>query len=73
MRLDLQFKIRSNPDYQRYLRSHSYWYKILNRNPNIFKSFEDELKEQYKLRKIDRLGRTLETVEMLTSLIASFK
>ena len=62
MRLDLQFKIRSNPDYQRYLRSHSYWYKILNRNPNIFKSFEDELKEQYKLRKIDRLGRTLETV-----------
>jgi hypothetical protein len=73
MRLDLQFKIRSNPDYQRYLRSHSYWYKILNRNPNIFKSFEDELKEQYKLRKIDRLGRTLETVEMLTSLMASFK
>jgi hypothetical protein len=73
MRLDLQFKIRSNPDYQRYLRSHSYWYKILNRNPNIFKSFEDELKQQYKLRKIDRLGRTLETVEMLTSLMASFK
>ena len=73
MRLDLQFKIRSNPDYQRYLRSHSYWYKILNRNPNIFKSFEDELKQQYKLRKIDRLGRTLEPVEMLTSLMASFK
>lgn len=73
MVLDLQFRIKNNAHYQRYIREHSYWYKILNREPTAFKEFEEEVKEQYHLRPADRLGRMLETVEMLQTLMSSFK
>jgi len=41
MSLDIQYKIINNINYKKYLRTHSYWYKYLNRNPNIFKKFEE--------------------------------
>ena len=38
MNLDIQFKIKNNPNYQRYIRENSYWYKILNRTPEAFQT-----------------------------------
>lgn len=73
MVLDLQFRIKNNPHYQRYIREHSYWYKILNRNPNAFQQFEEEVKDTYHLRPSDRIGRMLETMEMLQTLMSSIK
>ena len=50
--MDTRIKIMldSNPEYKRYLRSNSYWYKTLNRNPEMINNFIDEVKEKYKLR-----------------------
>ena len=31
-------KLKSNPLYIKYLREHSYYYKLLNRDPNLFSS-----------------------------------
>lgn len=73
MILDVQFRIKNNPHYQRYIREHSYWYKILNREPQAFQKFEEEVKEQYHLRPSDRIGRMLETVEMLQTLVSTLK
>lgn len=73
MTLENQFRIKNNPNYIRYLRSNSYWYKILNRNPSMINNFEEEVKEKYKLRKIDRIGKTLDTMELLTSMMSSLK
>lgn len=73
MRIDLQFKIRENPSYLKYLREHSYWYKQLNRNPNNFKDFEDEVKREYKLTKADRISKTLDTIEMMEKIISTLK
>ena len=73
MILDVQFKIKNNPYYQRYIRENSYWYKILNREPNRFKEFEEKAKERYGLRPADKLNRMLETVEMLQTIMSSFK
>ena len=36
MDLYLQYKIKSNPNYIRFLRENSNWYKYLNRNPIYF-------------------------------------
>ena len=44
MQLGLQFKIRANPTYQRFLRENSHWYKILNRHPELFNHFISEMK-----------------------------
>lgn len=73
MVLDIQFRIKNNAYYQRYIRAHSYWYKILNRHPEAFQEFEEEVKEQYRLRPVDRFSRVLETMEVLQNLMSSFK
>lgn len=73
MALELQFKIKNNPNYLKYLRENSYWYKLLNRDMNLFPKFEAEVKEQYGLRPADRITKALETFEMVQNLLASLK
>ena len=73
MTLDLQFKIKENENYLRYLRQHAQWYKILNRTPWEFKRFEEEVKREYHLSKVDRLERVFNTFEMLEKILVSFK
>lgn len=73
MTLDLQFKIKNNPNYLRYLRENSYWYKVLNRDPIQFKNFEQEVKEKYQLRPTDKISKALTTFEMVSQLMSSFR
>ena len=42
MNLDIQFKLKSNPNYIKYIRENSIWYKLLSRNPNLFNEFTKE-------------------------------
>ena len=73
MILDIQFKIKNNPILQTYLREHSDWYKILNRNPKLFQKFEEEAKIHYKLRPTDRINKVLETIEMFQTIMSQIK
>lgn len=69
MNIDIQFKIKSNKNYIRFLRENSNWYKYLNRDPVNFKHFEEEVKSTYKLRPTDKISRALDTFEMLQALL----
>lgn len=73
MNLDVQFKLKSNPNYIKYLRENSYWYKILNRNPEMFQNFENEVKEKYKLRPSDKITKALEMIEIFQNVITNLK
>lgn len=73
MTLDIQFKLKSNPLYIKYLHENSYWYKYLNRNPKIFDEFLNEVKQNYKLRTTDKINKALSTFEMLSSIMSSLK
>ncbi len=73
MTLELQFKIKNNPNYIRYLRENSYWYKILNRNPLMFNKFVEEVNKEYHLRTSDKISKALSTLEMLTSVVSNLK
>lgn len=72
MDLITQYKLKQNPIYIKYLRENSYWYKHLNRDPNLFTKFEEEVKEKYKLRPIDRISKTLDLIETLETIINTF-
>lgn len=65
--------IKNNPNYLKYLHEHSEWYKILNRNPNAFSSFEEKMKEDYKLRPTDRFERVINTIDMLQTVLSTLK
>lgn len=73
MSLEIQFKIKNNPNYLRYIRENSYWYKLLNRNKSLFPKFEEEVKEKYGLRTSDRISKALETMELLQHIFSTLK
>jgi len=73
MTLEVQFKLKNNLYYQRYIRENSHWYKILNRDPSMFKFFEEKVKEDYKLRTSDKISKVLSTIEMMQNIVSSFK
>lgn len=69
----MDFKIKlaldSNPDYRKYLRSNSYWYKTLNRNPEMLNDFISEVKEKYKLRTTDKINNIIDKIDMVSKFI----
>lgn len=65
MNYNIQFRIKSNPLYQRYIRENSYWYKILNRSPERFNDFVEEIKIRYKLRPGDKLNNVLDKIRLI--------
>ena len=71
MTLELQFKLKSNPLYIKYLHENSHWYKTLNRDPSMFNNFVEEMKSAYKLRPADKLNKALSTFEMVSAIISS--
>lgn len=73
MILDLQFKIKNNPNYIKFLRENSYWYKYLNRDPSIFKQFEEEVKTVYKLKPSDKISRAIDTFDMVQTILSTLK
>ena len=73
MTLDVQFKLKSNPLFIKYLHENSYWYKMLNRDPDMFNSFVEEVKKNYKLRTSDRINEALSTFEMISTIFSSLK
>ena len=56
--MDTKVKILldSNPNYKVYLRTNSYWYKSLNRDPDSVNTFINEVKERYRLRPTDKIN-----------------
>ena len=69
MTLGLQYQLKTNPNYIKFLREYSYWYKLLNRNPVYFKDFVEDMKDKYKLKPTDRLNKMLENINMLQAFL----
>jgi len=73
MTLEVQFKLKSNPLFIKYLHENSYWYKILNREPGMFDEFVNEVKKNYKLRTSDKINDAINTFEMISSIFSALK
>jgi len=73
VRVELQLRINSDPRLKTFIREYPYWYKRLNRNPLLFKEFENDMKEKYKLTTSDRLNKTLDNISMLQTFIEVLK
>lgn len=73
MRLDTQFKIKNDPMLQKYIRENSYWYKILNRNPNMISTMVDQMKEKYKLTTADKINNISEKLDLIKTFMNVLK
>lgn len=73
MNLTTQNRIFSDEILHRYLWENSYWYKILNRNPNMLDNMIQEMKDKYKLNTSDKLERLSDRLSMIESLLEVLK
>lgn len=73
MDVKTQIIIRSNPNLYRFLREESYWYKYLNRNPNVLQDIEKVMKDKYKLRAEDRLEKINHSMNLIHSFMDVLK
>lgn len=69
MTLDLQFKINGDEKLKNFLRENSYWYKYLNRNPNSFPEFVEDMKKTYKLTAEDRMNKLFDNLSMFQTFL----
>ena len=72
MDLELQYRIKSNHNYIRFLRENSYWYRYLNRSAMYFNEFEKDMKIKYKLTPKDKLETFSKNIEKISQLIDIF-
>lgn len=72
MNLDIQYKVKSNLNYIKFLRENSSWYKYLNRNPIYFNDFEKEMKIRYKMTPKDKLDRFSKNMDKVLQIIDIF-
>jgi len=69
MELNVLNKIKSNKKHYDFLRSHSYWYKYLNRNPDNFKKFLSEYKKYSRETTTNKVNDTINNIDMVTNIL----
>ena len=72
MNLLVQYKIGQNPNYKRFLRENSSWYRYLNRNGSYLVELEKEMKIKYKLTPKDKLERLTKNIDRVSQIIDIF-
>ncbi len=70
---NVQNRLFENTALLNYLRTHSYWYKYLNRDASNFNKMQNEYKEMVRKAKVQKASDTLSTIEMLTSIVNTLK
>lgn len=73
MNIDVQYKIKSNPMYQRFLRENSIWYKYLNRDSDNFNSFISDMRDKYELKPSDRFNKMINNINLIQNILEVFK
>ena len=69
MRRDIINKVKNDPNLYRFLREHSEYYKLLNRDPKNISIVEKKMKEEYSLTTEDKLKKTSERLELLQTIM----
>ncbi|MGM9876057.1 MAG: YlbE-like family protein [Bacilli bacterium] len=73
MTTDVQIKISSDPRLVSFIRQYPIWYKRLNRNPLLFREFNEDMKDKFKIRPSDKLNKTLENISMIQAFLDVLK
>ena len=73
MTTDVQIKISSDPRLVSFIRQYPIWYKRLNRNPLLFREFNEDMKDKFKIRTSDKLNKTLENISMIQAFLDVLK
>lgn len=69
MRKEIMERIKSNKEWQDYLRKEPSWYRLLSRDPYQIENFERSSLQFYKKTFPERLGRFNDSLQMASALM----
>ena len=69
MRFEVYLKLKEKPIYTKFIRENSEWYKILNRDPNMFDKMVEDMKDKYKLRVTDKIDNVVDSVDIISKFL----
>jgi len=69
MELDLMYKIKNNKKHYDFLRTHSYWYKYLNRDSVYYNDFIKEYKKYNRSVTTNKVNNTINNIDMATNIL----
>lgn len=69
MRFDVYLKLKEKPIYIKFIRENSQWYKLLNRDPNMFDKMVEDMKDKYKLRVTDKIDNVVDSVDIISKFL----
>jgi len=73
MELDTQYKIKNTKNYYLYLKENSWWIKRLNRDSKELNNFSNFIKEKYNLRVSDKISKTIDNIDLISTLLSAIK
>lgn len=73
MKLELIQKIKNDKKMYDLLKLNSYWIKDLNRDPNNYKRFVQEMKTKYRLRTTDKINDAIDNIELIKTVLDTLK
>lgn len=69
MELNVIYKIKSEKKHYDFLRSHSIWYKYLNRNPENYKLFLEAYKKFNRYETTSKINNTISNIDMVANIL----
>lgn len=69
MELDIMYKIKQDKKHYDYLRSHTYWYKYLNRDRNYYDKFLNAYKKYNRNVTTNKVNDTINNIDMVTNIL----
>ena len=69
MELDIIYKIKSNKKHYDFLRTHSYWYKYLNRNSEYYNDFIKDYKKYNREVNTNKVNETTNNIDVATNIL----
>jgi len=69
MEYDIMYKIKNNKKHYDFLRTHSYWYKYLNRDSIYYKDFISEYKKYNREVTTNKVNDTINNIDMATNIL----
>ncbi|MBQ6686960.1 MAG: hypothetical protein IJN03_00360 [Bacilli bacterium] len=73
MDINLQMELKKNEKMYNFLKENSYWIKELNRNPESYKKFVQEMKIKYKLRPTDKVNEVIDNIDLISTVLQTLK
>lgn len=73
MQLITLYALKNDEMMRRFLHENSEWYKYLNRSPANYQDFTKAMKKKYKLNPTDKISKSLDNIDLISTVIQTIK